>query len=419
VSASRLAVWAPSPERVEVVLDGSHEPMRPGDDGWWHLDRDLPPGTDYAFSLDGGEPLPDPRSPWQPDGIAGPSRTVDHEAFAWTDGGWRAPPLGSGFIYELHIGTFTPGGTFASAIERLPDLAALGVTHVELMPVVEFGGDRGWGYDGVDLYAPHHAYGGPEGLKRFVDAAHGLGMAVLIDVVHNHLGPAGNHLQQFGPYFTDRYLTPWGSAVNFDDRGAEEVRRFFADSGLIWLRDYHADGLRLDAVHAIFDSSALHILEQLAREFTEFGRLPEGPAAPVDLGELLEELSRTSVPPTMRARLMLDPATPVIEGHYDPLRRAFSNILRNAVEACGGLGEIEITARPEGAGARISIRDHGPGIPPELEGRIFDPYCTGKAGGTGLGLALAKQTVEHHEGSIAVEPTPGGGATFLIELRTR
>ena len=160
-------------------------------------------------------------------------------------------------------------------------------------------------------------------------------------------------------------------------------------------------------------------LEQLAREFTEFGRLPEGPAAPVDLAELLEELSRTSVPPTMRARLMLDPATPVIEGHYDPLRRAFSNILRNAVEACGGLGEIEITARPEGAGARISIRDHGPGIPPELEGRIFDPYCTGKEGGTGLGLALAKQTVEHHEGSIAVEPTPGGGATFLIGLRTR
>jgi signal transduction histidine kinase len=160
-------------------------------------------------------------------------------------------------------------------------------------------------------------------------------------------------------------------------------------------------------------------LEQLAREFTEFGRLPEGPAAPVDLAELLEELSRTSVPPTMRTRLMLDPATPVIEGHYDPLRRAFSNILRNAVEACGGLGEIEITACPEGTGARISIRDHGPGIPPELEDRIFDPYCTGKEGGTGLGLALAKQSVEHHGGSIAVEPTPGGGATFLIGLRTR
>jgi signal transduction histidine kinase len=160
-------------------------------------------------------------------------------------------------------------------------------------------------------------------------------------------------------------------------------------------------------------------LEQLAREFTEFGRLPEGPAAPVDLGELLEELSRTTLPPTMQAGLSLDPATPVIEGHYDPLRRAFSNILRNAVEACAGTGAIDIAARPEGHGARIEIRDHGPGIPPELEGRIFDPYCTGKEGGTGLGLALAKQTVEHHGGRIAVEPTPGGGATFVVELRVR
>ena len=160
-------------------------------------------------------------------------------------------------------------------------------------------------------------------------------------------------------------------------------------------------------------------LEQLAREFTEFGRLPEGPAAPVDLGELLQELARTTLPPAMEARLALDPATPVLEGHYDPLRRAFSNILRNAVEACGGTGRIEIAAAPENGGARIEIRDHGPGIPPELEGRIFDPYCTGKEGGTGLGLALAKQTVELHRGTIDVEPTPGGGATFVVRLRGR
>src|SRR5919112_5151356 len=160
-------------------------------------------------------------------------------------------------------------------------------------------------------------------------------------------------------------------------------------------------------------------LEQLAREFTEFGRLPEGPAAAVDLCELLEELSRTTLPPTMQARLAFDPATPVIEGHYDPLRRAFSNILRNAVEACEGTGVIEIIAGPEGRGARIEIRDHGPGILPEIADRIFDPYCTGKAGGTGLGLALAKQTVEHHEGRIGVESTPGGGATFVVELRVR
>jgi signal transduction histidine kinase len=158
-------------------------------------------------------------------------------------------------------------------------------------------------------------------------------------------------------------------------------------------------------------------LEQLAREFTEFGRLPEGPAATVDLVELLEELVRTSLPPTMTARLALDPATTTIEGHYDPLRRALSNILRNAVEACGGEGELEISAQPDGDAARLAIRDHGPGIPPELEGRIFDPYCTGKEGGTGLGLALARQTVELHRGTIAVERTPGGGATFVVRLR--
>ena len=158
-------------------------------------------------------------------------------------------------------------------------------------------------------------------------------------------------------------------------------------------------------------------LEQLAREFTEFGRLPEGPAAPVDLVELLEELVRTSLPPSMTARLALDASTPVLHGHYDPLRRAFSNILRNAVEACGAEGEIEISARPEGGGARVAIRDHGPGIPPELEERIFDPYCTGKEGGTGLGLALARQSVELHQGTIGVERTPGGGATFVVRLR--
>lgn len=266
MSGSTIRVWAPHAGRVEALLADRREPMLGDEDGWWMLDRELPPGTDYAFSLDGSDPLPDPRSPWQPSGIGGPSRTVDHDAFDWTDAAWRAPPLGSGSIYEMHIGTFTPGGTFDDSIQRLPELAELGVSHLELMPVVEFAGDHGWGYDGVDLYAPHHAYGGPDGLKRFVDAAHRLGLAVMLDVVYNHLGPAGNHLQRFGPYFTNRYITPWGDAVNFDDRGAEEVRRFVADNALMWLRDYHLDGLRLDAVHAVFDSSALHILEQLARE---------------------------------------------------------------------------------------------------------------------------------------------------------
>jgi maltooligosyltrehalose trehalohydrolase len=259
------AVWAPRAEQVELAVHGVREPLTPAAGGWWRRAAPLPAGTDYRFVLDGGEPLPDPRSPWQPEGVHGPSRAVDHAAFAWTDAGWRPPPLETGVIYELHVGTFTPGGTFESAVERLPDLVDLGVTHVELMPVAEFSGTRGWGYDGVDLFAPHHAYGGPIGLKRLVDAAHRHGLAVLLDVVYNHLGPEGNVLDRFGPYFTDGYRTPWGAAVNFDDRGSPEVRRFVVDNACMWLRDYHLDGLRLDATHAITDRSAVHILEQLQR----------------------------------------------------------------------------------------------------------------------------------------------------------
>jgi maltooligosyltrehalose trehalohydrolase len=269
---SRTVVWAPRAGRVELATADGREPMAPDDGGWWRATRDLPPGTDYRFAIDGGDPLPDPRSPWQPAGVHGPSRTVDHAAFTWTDGGWSAPDLETGVIYELHVGTFTPGGTFEAAIERLPEIVSLGATHIELMPVAEFSGLRGWGYDGVDLYAPHHAYGGPEGLKRLVNAAHGLGLAVLLDVVYNHLGPEGGVLDRYGPYFTDRYRTPWGTAINFDDRGSPEVRRFIVDNALMWLGDYHLDGLRLDATHAIFDSSAIHILEQLRRAVAGLAR---------------------------------------------------------------------------------------------------------------------------------------------------
>jgi maltooligosyltrehalose trehalohydrolase len=261
----KLRVWAPKATTVEVNLGGRRRPMGREDGGWWQAEV-AEAGTDYAFVLDGSAPLPDPRSPWQPAGIHGASRTVDHAAFAWTDQAWRPPPLSSAIIYELHIGTFTPEGTFAAAIERLDHLVALGITHVELMPVAEFSGRRGWGYDGVDLYAPHHAYGGPEGLKRLVDACHARGLAVILDVVYNHLGPAGNHLGRFGPYFTDRYRTPWGDAVNLDGRGSSEVRRFLIENALAWLRDYHFDGLRVDAVHAIVDTSAIHFIEELCSE---------------------------------------------------------------------------------------------------------------------------------------------------------
>jgi maltooligosyltrehalose trehalohydrolase len=267
---TRFRVWAPLAEQVHLALGEARHPMAPGACGWWSADvADARAGADYALVLDDGAPVPDPRSPWQPHGVNGASRLVDHAAFHWTDESWQPPPLGSAVIYELHVGTFTSAGTFEAVIERLDHLLDLGVTHVELMPIAEFPGTRGWGYDGVDLWAPRHAYGGPEGLKRLVDACHGRGLAVILDVVYNHLGPAGNYLGRFGPYFTDRYHTPWGQAVNFDGAGSDEVRRFVCDNARMWLRDYHLDGLRIDAVHAIVDTSAVHVLEQLAEEIDE------------------------------------------------------------------------------------------------------------------------------------------------------
>jgi maltooligosyltrehalose trehalohydrolase len=252
---------------MEVDSNGQLLGMVKDEADWWSVDAPfMQHGVDYAFRVNGEGPFPDPRSPWQPQGVHGPSRWVDHARFAWTDAGWQQPPLASAVMYELHVGTFTPEGTFEATIDRLDHLAELGVTHVELMPVAEFPGEHGWGYDGVDIYAPHHAYGGPKGFKRLVNACHQRGLAVLLDVVYNHLGPCGNYLSRFGPYFTDRYKTPWGEAVNLDGAESDEVRRFFIDNALMWLREYHLDGLRIDAVHAIVDTSAIHFLEQLAAE---------------------------------------------------------------------------------------------------------------------------------------------------------
>jgi maltooligosyltrehalose trehalohydrolase len=259
----QLRVWAPRARRVDAELGSRRDPMHPEGGGWWAAEAP-PPGTDYRLSLDGGQGLPDPRSPLQPEGVHGPSRTVDHRGHPWSDAGWRAGALRDAVIYELHVGTFSPEGTFDGAAARLDHLVDLGVTAVEIMPVAEFPGDRGWGYDGVDLFAPHHAYGGPEGLRRLVEACHAHGLAAILDVVYNHLGPDGNYLGAYGPYFTDRYRTPWGDAVNFDGSQSDEVRALVVDNALMWLRDYHLDGLRLDAVHAILDTSAVHILEELA-----------------------------------------------------------------------------------------------------------------------------------------------------------
>ena len=263
-----FTVWAPAAARVDAEIAERVYPMRPSApasvrQGWWQADVDAPPGTDYAFRLDGGEPLADPRSPWQPYGPPGPSRTYDHSAFAWTDDGWRGAPLQGAVVYETHVGTLTAEGTLDAAIGRLDYLASLGVTAVELMPLAAFPGEHGWGYDGICLWAVHVPYGGPDALKRFVDACHSRSLAVILDVVYNHVGP-GNRLASFGPYFTSAHMTPWGPAVNLDQAGSDEVRSFVVGNALMWLRDYHIDGLRLDAVHALEDHRAVHILEELA-----------------------------------------------------------------------------------------------------------------------------------------------------------
>jgi maltooligosyltrehalose trehalohydrolase len=259
---SGIRVWAPNASAVQVRANGTDAPMAPEADGWWS-GPDLPPGTDYAFVLDDtDEALPDPASRWQPHGVHGPSRVYDQGAYAWHDANWQGRDLTQAVLYELHVGTFTPGGTFDSAIERLGHLVELGVTHVELLPVNDFNGVWNWGYDGVLWYAVHEAYGGPDGVKRFVDAAHQAGLAVVLDVVYNHLGPSGNYLPRFGPYLKSGRNT-WGELLNVEN---PHVRRFIIENALMWLRDYHVDGLRLDAVHALQDESPTHILAAMSAE---------------------------------------------------------------------------------------------------------------------------------------------------------
>jgi maltooligosyltrehalose trehalohydrolase len=222
-------------------------------------------GEDYAYVLDGGDPLPDPATRHQPGGLRGPSRVVDPRAFAWTDERFRPRPLTELVIYELHIGTFTEHGTFDAAIAHLPELAELGITAIEVMPVAEFPGRHGWGYDGVYLSAAQSSYGGPEGFQRLVDAAHASGLSVILDVVYNHVGASGNKaLAAFGPYFTEKYSTFWGQAINYDDEYCDPVREWVLQSAEGWVRDFHVDGLRLDAIHAIFDQSAISILTAIA-----------------------------------------------------------------------------------------------------------------------------------------------------------
>jgi maltooligosyltrehalose trehalohydrolase len=259
-------VWAPQAEdRVMLWLEGRELPMEraEGRAGWWHAEAEAGEGARYGFALDGGPLLPDPCSRRQPDGPDGTSAVTDQNTYPWRND-WAGRGLGGAILYELHIGTYTREGTLDAAAERLGELTELGITHIELMPLCPFPGVHGWGYEGVSLWAVHEPYGGPEALKRFVDTAHGHGLGVVLDVVHNHLGPSGNHLPAFGPYFTDTHHTPWGSAVNLDAPGSDEVRAYLLDSALAWLRDFRLDGLRLDAVHALADTRALTFLEELS-----------------------------------------------------------------------------------------------------------------------------------------------------------
>jgi len=274
-----FTLWAPSATKVVLSVAtgdalGEHAMSAvEGEPGvlFAHLPG-VRAGDRYGYRLDGSEPLPDPASRAQPDGVHGLSEVVDPHAFRWDDEHWPGLALADFLVYELHIGTFTRDGTFDAAAARLPELLAMGVTAVEVMPIASFPGTRNWGYDGVDLYAPQQSYGGPDGFRRFVNAAHALGLAVVLDVVYNHVGPEGNYLERFGPYFTDAHCTPWGRAINYDGRGSDEVRRWARDNALHWIADYHVDALRLDAVHGIFDFGAVAFLEELSDAVHALGR---------------------------------------------------------------------------------------------------------------------------------------------------
>jgi maltooligosyltrehalose trehalohydrolase len=269
---SEFLLWAPLARAASVHLLGGGEfvTMEPLPRGYYRaIVKKLEPNSQYFYRLDSGRDLPDPASRFQPQGVHGPSQILDLDAFRWTDDNWQPTPLERSVFYELHVGTYTQEGSFDAMLSHLPELVALGVTTIELMPIAQFPGTRNWGYDGAYLFAPQNSYGGPESLQRLVNAAHHQGLSVALDVVYNHLGPEGNYLSAYGPYFTDRYRTPWGQAINFDAVGSDEVRRFFIENALYWLEDYHFDALRLDAVHGIFDFSAHHFLGELKSAVAE------------------------------------------------------------------------------------------------------------------------------------------------------
>jgi maltooligosyltrehalose trehalohydrolase len=271
----RLAVWAPFAQTVSAAFVSGRRrqiSLERVEKEYWQATADAEPGERYFFRLDDNVQRPDPESNYQPLGVHGPSEIVDHASFAWTDADWKGVAQDRLIFYELHVGTFTPEGTFEAILGRLDELKDLGITAVELMPVAQFPGDRNWGYDGVCPWAVQNSYGGPTGLKTLVNACHAAGLAVVLDVVYNHFGPEGNYLHDFGPYFTHKYNTPWGDAVNFDDACSDPVRSYFIRNALFWFEHYHIDALRLDALHQVYDMSAHHFLWELADAVDRFSR---------------------------------------------------------------------------------------------------------------------------------------------------
>jgi maltooligosyltrehalose trehalohydrolase len=263
---TRFRLWAPDAKRVAVVL-GAGEPLElsTAQDGWFERTAPVGAGTQYRFRIDDEIDVPDPAARFAPEGLAGPNEIIDPNAFSWDETEWRGLPWHRAVLYEVHVGTFTPEGTYAAIVPRLPELAALGINMIELLPLATFPGSRGWGYDGVLPFAPHPAYGRPEDLKRLIQAAHAAGIGVVLDVVYNHFGPEGNYLHRYAsPFFTDRYHTPWGAAINFEGEAGRHVRDFFIQNALYWLNEYRFDGLRLDAIHAITDASPTHFVDELA-----------------------------------------------------------------------------------------------------------------------------------------------------------
>ena len=261
---AEIMVWAPLIQSIDIQFKHEHIALEPLDYGYWQIKtKKLKPNDRYNFIINREKKLPDPASLYQPEGVHGPSQAYDLKAFKWTDTHWKTLPLHEYIIYELHTGTFTETGTFGAIESKLDYLKSLGINAIELMPIAQFPGNRNWGYDGVFPFAAQNTYGGPERLQHLVNSCHQKGISVILDVVYNHLGPEGNYLGAYAPYFTDKYKTPWGNAINFGDAWCDGVRQYFIENALMWLRDFHIDALRFDAVHAIIDLSPVHILREI------------------------------------------------------------------------------------------------------------------------------------------------------------